>query len=301
MGGKGMIQIGSLFCSRYRIDRYIGRGGMADVYKGFDTINRYDVAIKIVRSDADNKEELYQRFSNEISIAVAVQNHYNIVRILDFGKVDGTPYMVTEFITGQTLRDMLDTRKTFDFQEASFIVMQILDALSELHLHGIVHRDIKPQNIYVLSSGIVKVADFGISSFLNQNNSKIAERKVIVGTPQYLAPEIVLDGKISPQGDIYALGVTFFELITGRVPFNGKNPHETCDMQVTKPFPDITLYRPNTPQGLVDIIDKACEKSLKDRYQNVQEMKNDLANVLKDKKNLRSQNWFERLLGLKGK
>lgn len=296
-----MIENGALIDNRYRIDRYIGRGGMADVYRAFDIINRIDIAIKVVRDDVDNKEELFQRFSYEISVAAAVQNHFNIVRIVGFGKINDCPYMVTEYINGQTLRDLVDSRRTLDYKEACYIISQILDALAELHAIGIVHRDIKPQNVYVLHSGIVKVADFGISAFLNSGDSKISEKHIIVGTPQYLAPEIVIGGQVSPQGDIYAVGITFFELLAGRVPFNGKDPHETCDMQVSKPLPSIELYRPNVPESISKIIDKACEKDPKNRYKTVQEMKKDLNEVLKDDKKLRSQNWFERLLGLKGK
>lgn len=296
-----MLEIGSLFQNRYRVDKYVGRGGMADVYKAYDTYNHYDVAIKIVREDVENKEELYQRFSYEIRIAASVQNHFNIVRIVDFGKFEGTPFMITEFIYGQTLRALLDNRRTMEFKETCYIISQILDALNELHLRGIVHRDIKPQNVYVMSNGTVKVADFGISSFINESNNKISEKNVIVGTPQYVAPEIVLSGTVSPIGDIYATGVTFFEMLTGHVPFNDKDVHKICNMQVEKPLPDMTIFRPGIPSSLVKIVEKACEKDMRDRYQNVTEMKRDIELVLNDKKSLKSQNWFEKLLGLKGR
>jgi 1-pyrroline-5-carboxylate dehydrogenase len=138
---------------------------------------------------------MYQRFTYEIRIAAAIQNHFNIVKIYDFGKTStGLPYMVTEYITGQTLRDILDFRRTFGFKEACYIVSQLCDALNELHIRGIIHRDVKSQNIYLLSDSTVKLADFGISIFMNDKNP-INERKKIIGTPQYLAPEIIEGGK----------------------------------------------------------------------------------------------------------
>lgn len=295
-----MLDLGSLFKNRYRIERYLGQGGMADVYQAFDTVNRFYVAIKLIREDIENKEELFQRFSYEIRIAAAVQNHTNIVKILDFGKHDEIPYMITEYINGQTLKDSLIARRTYNFEESCYIIIQILDALEELHLRGIVHRDIKPQNVYILPSGTIKVADFGISIFANQI-SKINEKRKIVGTPQYLSPEVIISNDISSLQDIYATGITFFEILAGRVPYDNEDPHDVCVMQVEKPFPSLNLFRPNVPSSIVKIIEKACEKEKKLRYQNVHDMKEDIEDLLNNKKNLRSQNWFERLLGLKGK
>lgn len=296
-----MIKIGSLFQERYHVDRYIGRGGMSDVYHAIDNISKNSVAIKIAREDADNKAEMYQRFTYEIRIAAAIQNHFNIVKIYDFGKSgDGLPYMVTEYISGQTLRDILDFRRTFGFEEACYIISQMLDALNELHIRGIIHRDIKSQNIYLLADSTVKLADFGISIFINDKNP-INESKKIVGTPQYLAPEIIDGGKASPLSDIYSLGITFFELITGTVPFDHDDVHEILKDVISKDIPNIHLYRSSCPDNLARIIYKACAKNPKNRYQNVMDFKRDITELLDNKKNLRSQNWFERFFGLKGK
>ena len=296
-----MIKIGSLFQERYHVDRYIGRGGMSDVYHAIDNISKNSVAVKIAREDADNKAEMYQRFTYEIRIAAAIQNHFNIVKIYDFGKTaGGLPYMVTEYISGQTLRDILDVRRTFGFEEACYIISQMLDALNELHLRGIIHRDIKSQNIYLRSDSSVKLADFGISIFMNDKNP-INESKKIVGTPQYLAPEIINGGKASPLSDIYSLGITFFELITGTVPFDSEDVHEILSDIISKDLPNIHLYRSSCPDNLAKIIYKACARNPKNRYQNVVEFKRDITTLLENKKNLRSQNWFERFFGLKGK
>lgn len=296
-----MIKIGSLFQDRYHVDRYIGRGGMSDVFHAIDNISKTPVAIKIAREDAENKIEMYQRFTYEIRIAAAIQNHFNIVKIYDFGKTgNGLPYMVIEYINGQTLRDILDFRRTFGFKEACYIISQLCDALNELHLRGIIHRDIKTQNIYLLADSTVKLADFGISVFIN-DKSPINERKKIVGTPQYLAPEIIDGRKASPLSDIYSLGITFFELIAGVVPFDDDDVHQILKDVLKKDLPNVQLYRSSCPDSLVKIINKACAKNPKNRYQNVNEIKADIAVLLEDKKNLRSQNWFERFFGLKGK
>ncbi len=296
-----MIELNSVFQNRYRIDRYIGKGGMADVYRATDLITRNNVAIKICRDDVMNKEEMFQRFLYEIKIASAIQNHFNIVKIYDYGKtVDGLPYMVTEYLNGQTLRDIIDIKRNMSLYETCYLMSQLLDGLNELHSRGIIHRDIKPQNIYLLPDNRVKIADFGISIFVSEV-SNINEVNKIVGTPQYIAPEIALGKKASFLSDIYSAGITFFELLVGFVPFNGETPQEILNKHINSPLPNVSNYRTSIPSALVKIVNKACEKNTKLRYQNVLEFKNDIIELLKDKKRLRTQNWFERLFGLKGK
>lgn len=296
-----ILEAGTLIENRYRITRYIGQGGMADVYRADDIINDREVAIKLVRDDVTNKEEFYERFSYEIQIAATVNNHYNIVQILNFGKFGDQPYMVTEYINGQTLRDLLNSRKILDLKESCLYIMQILDALTELHSLGIVHRDIKPQNVYVLFSDIVKVSDFGVSRFVAKSNSKISDSRFIIGTPQYLAPEIISTGKVSYQGDIYAVGITFFELITGRVPFTDEDAKKVFEMHLTREIPHVYEYRSNAPEELDRIIRKACAKDLNERYKTAQEMKSDIEKLLENPKKLKTQNFIERILGLKGR
>lgn len=296
-----MIKVGTLFQDRYRVDRYIGKGGMSNVYHAYDNISKTAVAIKIARDDAENKAEMYQRFTYEIRIAAAIQNHFNIVKIFDFGRDgNGNPYMVTEYIQGQTLRDILDFRRTFAFNEACYIICQLCDALNEIHVRGIIHRDIKSQNVYLLSDSTVKLADFGISIFVNDKNP-LNEAKKIVGTPQYIAPEIINGGKASALTDIYSLGITFYEMIAGTVPFDDEDIHEILRKAASNDVPNIQYFRSSCPDNLAKIIHKACARNPKNRYQNVMDLKKDLEVLLQDKKNLRSQNWIERFLGLKGK
>lgn len=296
-----MISINTLFEGRYWVERYIGRGGMADVYYAKDNVSKGYVAIKIVREDEQNKEEMFSRFAYEIRIAAAIQNHFNIVQIYDFGKTSkGLPYMVTEFIQGQTLKDALDIRKTFPFMEACLIMKQLLDALNEIHTHNIVHRDVKPQNIYLCPDSTIKLADFGISLFLN-HAGPINEKNKIVGTPQYISPESIRGEKPSILNDIYSAGITFYELIAGTVPFDNENPNEILKMVLDKPLPDILQYRSSVPEELWNVIQKACAKDKTKRYQSAIEFKDAIEDLLKNKKKLKSQNWFERFFGLKGK
>lgn len=296
-----MIELGSLFQNRYHIQRYIGKGGMADVYEAIDTISKYEVAIKICRDDVESKEEMYQRFLYEIKIAAAIQNHYNIVKIYDYGKTkEQLPYMITEFLYGQTLRDVIDTKRNLGLEETCYIISQLLDALDELHTRGIIHRDVKPQNIYLLPDSTVKLGDFGISIFVSEV-SNINEVNKIIGTPQYMAPELAMGKKASFLSDIYAVGITFFELLVGSVPFNGDDPNGILKKQIEQPFPNASNYRTSIPDELVKIINKACEKNPKNRFQNVKEFKESITILLQDKKKLRTQNWFERFFGLKGR
>ena len=275
-----MIELNSVFQNRYRIDRYIGKGGMADVYRATDLITRNNVAIKICRDDVMNKEEMFQRFLYEIKIASAIQNHFNIVKIYDYGKtVDGLPYMVTEYLNGQTLRDIIDIKRNMSLYETCYLMSQLLDGLNELHSRGIIHRDIKPQNIYLLPDNRVKIADFGISIFVSEV-SNINEVNKIVGTPQYIAPEIALGKKASFLSDIYSAGITFFELLVGFVPFNGETPQEILNKHINSPLPNVSNYRTSIPSALVKIVNKACEKNTKLRYQNVLEFKNDIIELL---------------------
>ena len=296
-----MIELGSLFQNRYHIQRYIGKGGMADVYEAIDTISKYEVAIKICRDDVESKEEMYQRFLYEIKIAAAIQNHYNIIKIYDYGKTkEQLPYMITEFLYGQTLRDVIDTKRNLGLEETCYIISQLLDALDELHTRGIIHRDVKPQNIYLLPDSTVKLGDFGISIFVSEV-SNINEVNKIIGTPQYMAPELAMGKKASFLSDIYAVGITFFELLVGSVPFNGDDPNGILKKQIEQPFPNASNYRTSIPDELVKIINKACEKNPKNRFQNVKEFKESITILLQDKKKLRTQNWFERFFGLKGR
>ena len=290
------LKIGSLVDGRYRISARIGHGGMAEVYEGHDIINKKMVAIKLIREDVMNNPVNLARFKNEASIAASL-NHVNIVQVYNHGTVNGIPYIANEFIKGQSLKDVLDFRSSLPMVEAIDIMMQLSAALYYAHMHGVVHRDVKPDNIYIMGDGTIKLGDFGIA----QSDTKLSiENNEIVGSVYYLAPEITTGQPATPQSDIYAAGVTFFELITGHAPFIKDNAVDIAVAHVKEKFPSPKKYLPNCPKELERIIFKCTKKNPSERYQNANELYNDLKllkenpNSFKEKKGL-----FARIFGFK--
>ena len=290
------LKIGSLVDGRYRISARIGHGGMAEVYEGHDIINKKMVAIKLIREDVMNNPVNLARFQNEASIAASL-NHENIVQVYNHGTINGIPYIANEYIKGQTLKEVLDFRSSLPMGEAIDIMMQLAAALNYAHKHGIVHRDVKPDNIYLMGDGTIKLGDFGIAqsdtNFSSPNNE-------IVGSVYYLAPEITTGKAATPQSDIYAAGVTFFELITGHAPFIKDNPVDIAIAHVKEKFPSPKKYLPNCPKELERIIFQCVKKNPMERYQTANELYDDLKalkenpNSFKEKKNI-----FARIFGFK--
>ncbi len=282
------LKIGSLVDGRYRITARIGHGGMAEVYEGHDIINKKMVAIKLIREDVMNNPVNLARFQNEASIAASL-NHENIVQVYNHGTINGIPYIANEYIKGQTLKEVLDFRSSLPMGEAIDIMLQLAAALNYAHKHGIVHRDVKPDNIYLMGDGTIKLGDFGIA----QSNAKFSnENNEIVGSVYYLAPEITTGKAATPQSDIYAAGVTFFELITGHAPFIKENPLDIAIAHVKEKFPSPKKYLPNCPKELERIIFKCVRKNPNERYQDANELYADLKalkenpNSFKEKKSL---------------
>ena len=290
------LKIGSLVDGRYRISARIGHGGMAEVYEGHDIINKKMVAIKLIREDVMNNPVNLARFQNEASIAASL-NHENIVQVYNHGTINGIPYIANEYIKGQTLKEVLDFRSSLPMGEAIDIMMQLAAALNYAHKHGIVHRDVKPDNIYLMGDGTIKLGDFGIAqsdtNFSSPNNE-------IVGSVYYLAPEITTGKAATPQSDIYAAGVTFFELITGHAPFIKDNPVDIAIAHVKEKFPSPKKYLPNCPKELERIIFQCVKKNPMERYQTANELYDDWKalkenpNSFKEKKNI-----FARIFGFK--
>ena len=282
------LKIGSLVDGRYHITARIGHGGMAEVYEGHDIINKKMVAIKLIREDVMNNPVNLARFQNEASIAASL-NHENIVQVYNHGTINGIPYIANEYIKGQTLKEVLDFRSSLPMGEAIDIMLQLAAALNYAHKHGIVHRDVKPDNIYLMGDGTIKLGDFGIA----QSNAKFSnENNEIVGSVYYLAPEITTGKAATPQSDIYAAGVTFFELITGHAPFIKENPLDIAIAHVKEKFPSPKKYLPNCPKELERIIFKCVRKNPNERYQDANELYADLKalkenpNSFKEKKSL---------------
>ena len=287
------IKIGALVDGRYRIEARIGHGGMAEVYEATDIINRRKVAIKMIREDVMKNPINLRRFQNEATIASSL-NHPNIVKVFNHGTIEGRPYIANEYVRGQTMKDMLDFRTSIPIAEAVSYMLQLTSALFYAHQHNIIHRDIKPQNIYVMPDGTIKLGDFGIAQAGGVDDS-FTKTSEIVGSVHYLAPEISQGKPASIQSDIYAAGVTFYELLTGHVPFDKDTPVNVAVAHVKEKFPPVKKYVPNCPKEIEKIIANATRKRLSDRYKGADEFYDDLLEIsrhpeiLKEKKPLISR------------
>ncbi len=285
-----MIRVNDVIGQRYKIVSELGHGGMADVYEARDVIFKREVALKIIKYENAKKIENLIRFQNEARFSAAF-NHPNIVKIYDYGEYNNLPYIVTEFVRGQTIRDVLDYKRCFSLNESCSIMLQLCDAVHEIHSKNIVHRDIKPQNIYYSSDGSIKLGDFGISILLG-SGMNVSENRKIMGTAQYLAPELVYGEKPTFQSDIFAMGITLFELLTGRVPFDAKDPHDVAVMQVEQEVPSPLKTNPDLPKEIEEIVFKAVNKDLNKRYKNVLDMKKDITALYKNKKIMKKRGFL---------
>ena len=292
------VRIGSLIDGRYRITARVGHGGMAEVYEANDIINKHTVAIKLIREDVMQNPINLRRFENEATIAASL-NHPNIVKVYNHGTVEGKPYIANEFIKGQNLKDTLDFRGSLSIEEAIDYMLQLSSALYYAHQHSIVHRDVKPDNLYMMSDGTIKLGDFGIAQMENAETISM-NNKEIVGSVHYLAPEITRGFPASAQSDIYAAGVTFFELLTGHVPYSRNNAVDVAVAHVNERFPSIRKYLPDCPKEIEKIINKCVRKNPKGRYQTAKQLYDDLLAIknnpllLKEKKS-----FFAKLFGFK--
>lgn len=292
------LRIGSLVDGRYRVTARIGHGGMAEVYEGNDIIGKRTVAIKLIREDVMNNPVNLIRFKNEATIAASL-NHPNIVKVYNHGTIDGVPYIANEYIKGQNLKEVLDFRSFLPINEALDYMIQLAAALSYAHKHGIVHRDVKPDNLYAMGDGTIKLGDFGIAQTdataqLTNKNSEI------VGSVHYLAPEITSGKPASAQSDIYSVGVTFFELITGHVPYIKQSAIDIAVAHVQEKFPSPKKYLPNCPKEIERIIFKCVKKNPKERYESADALYNDLVTLKNNPKAFKEKkNIFARIFGFK--
>lgn len=272
-----MSEKGRILADRYELKELIGQGGMADVYLAYDDILKREVAVKILRSSLTGDPIYITRFHREARAAAALC-HRNIVEIYDVGEEDDLYYIVMEYVRGQTLKELINKRGALHYVEAVDIMKQVVSATALAHSMGIVHRDLKPQNILATDSGIVKIADFGIASI--QSLSQVTQTDTIMGSLHYLAPEIARGEKATPQSDIYALGVVFYELLRGDVPFNGESPVNIALKHMRDEIPSVRAYNPAIPQSVENIIIKATAKNINNRYQCADDMLDDLDTCL---------------------
>lgn len=267
------LKTGTILDDRYRVTGRLGHGGMSEVYEATDIISRRIVAVKMIREDVMKNPLNFRRFENEATIAASLR-HINIVQVFDHGTIEDRPYIINEYISGQTLKDVLDLNNKLSMQEAVSVMIQLASALQYAHARGVIHRDVKPQNLFIMPDGLIKLGDFGIAESKNVVNEE--GTKDIIGSVQYLAPEISTGKPASPQSDIYAAGVTFFELITGHVPFDGDNSVNIAVAHIREKFPSPKKFIPYCPKEVERIINKATAKNLKQRYKTAGELKEDL-------------------------
>jgi serine/threonine-protein kinase len=266
--------IGKKLDGRYEITELIGVGGMADVYKGVDVIDGKPVAIKILKKEFAENEDFLRRFRNE-SKAIAVLSHPNIVKIYDVGFSEKIQYIVMEYIDGITLKEYIEAERVLTWKDTVHFVIQILRALQHAHDKGIVHRDIKPQNIMMFTDGTIKVMDFGIAKFAREEGKTATDQAI--GSVHYISPEQARGDVTDEKSDIYSVGVMMYEMLVGQKPFDSENPVSIAVMHMHDiPVPPRSI-NPDIPVGLEEIVLKAMEKNPEDRYQSTTEMIADIS------------------------
>ena len=266
--------IGRKLDDRYEITELIGVGGMADVYKATDVMENKVVAVKILKNEYSQNDEFVRRFRNE-SKAIAVLSHPNIVKIYDVGFTDEIQFIVMEYIDGITLKELLEQQGVLRWKDALKFVVQILKALQHAHDKGIVHRDIKPQNIMLFPDGTIKVMDFGIARFSRVDSKTISDKTI--GSVHYISPEQARGENTDERSDIYSVGVVLYEMLTGRKPFDGENPVAIAMKHIQDTAVAPRDIMPSIPEALEEIVLHAMERSPARRYQSAAEMINDIS------------------------
>ena len=273
------LQAGEIVAGRYEIDNVIGSGGMSVVYRAYDKkLDRY-VTLKVLKEDYLTDDDLADRFPQEARAAAAL-NHQNIVSIFDFGQDGDICYIVLEYVDGATLKDLITKKAPFDDDIILAVAIQIAQGLAEAHRTGIVHRDVKPQNILITRTNIVKVTDFGIARVAR--SSTLPAGAGSMGSVHYSSPEQARNGYLDHKTDIYSLGVCMYEMATGRLPFDGEMEISIAMCHINNKFPDILDFNPNVSQSIIKIIAKATEKSSSLRYQTAEDLIIDLKRAMAD-------------------
>lgn len=271
------MEVGQKINGRYEIIRGIGSGGMAKVYLAYDLILNREVAVKILRFDFQNDPKALQRFQRE-ALAASEIVHPNVVEIYDIGEDHGLQYIVMEYVKGTDLKTYIYENAPISFDKAVDIMQQILSAVAVAHQHRIIHRDLKPQNILINGAGECKITDFGIAVALSETS--ITQTSTLLGSVHYLSPEQARGANATPQSDIYALGIILYELLTGKVPFDGESAVSIALKHFQEEIPSVRKVNPNIPQALENVIFKATAKDPNERYRSVNEMSEDLSTVL---------------------
>lgn len=269
--------IGTLIGARFRLDEKIGSGGMSTVYRAYDpTLERW-VAIKLMHADISSDPDQLERFRREAR-AVARLNHPHVVTVIDAGEDDGNPFIVFEFVEGETLKDRIRRQGRLPIPEAVAYAIEIGRALGCAHAARLVHRDVKPQNVLIDLDGRAKVTDFGIARSLEMDGLTQAGR--VLGTTDYVSPEQAMGHEVTEQSDVYSLGVVLYEMLTGETPFRAETQVAVAMKHVREPLPDVQKRRPEVSAALASVVDRATAKDVESRYQTVDDMVHDLEQAL---------------------
>lgn len=271
------MMIGKRLNDRYKILHAIGGGGMANVYLAHDMILDRDVAVKILRIDLADESNLIRRFQREAQSATSLV-HPNIVSIYDVGEENDLHYIVMEHVDGMDLKQYIHENHPISYEKSVDIMLQIVSAVTVAHQHHIIHRDLKPQNILIDHDGVVKITDFGIAMALSETS--ITQTNSLLGSVHYLSPEQARGGMATQKSDIYSLGIVLYELLTGKVPFDGESAVSIAIKHLQAEIPSAREQNPEIPQSLENIIIKATAKDPFLRYQNAEEMEKDLQTCL---------------------
>jgi serine/threonine-protein kinase len=281
-----VIALGTLIGGRYRLDAKIGQGGMSTVYRAFDIVLERPVAIKLMHREIAADSDHLERFRREAR-SVAQLNHPHVVTVIDAGEEpsadgdsssDGSPYIVLEYVEGETLKDVIRREGQLDIPQAIAYAIEIARALGAAHERQIVHRDVKPHNVLVSLEGGAKITDFGIARTLTEEGLTMAGR--VLGTTDYVSPEQALGQPVTGQSDLYSLGVVLYEMLTGQVPFHGESPVAVAMKHVREDPADAQTLRPELSAATASVLDRAMAKDLAHRYPDAGSMLADLEDVL---------------------
>ena len=265
--------VGKRLDGRYEITDLLGVGGMANVYKANDIKEGTVVAVKILKDEFSKNSEFLRRFKNE-SKAIALLSHPNIVRVVDVSFGDRIQYIVMEYVSGITLKQYIEQQGVLTWKEAVHFTVQVLRALQHAHDNGIVHRDVKPQNIMLLQDGTIKVMDFGIARFARGDSKTITDKAI--GSVHYISPEQARGDKVDEKTDIYSVGVMLYEMLTGKLPFEADSAVSAAIMQMQSPVRKPREINETIPEGLEEITSRARQKDPAKRYQSAAEMLRDI-------------------------
>ena len=280
MNGESLI--GKVLGGRYELLEVIGSGGMATVFKAHCRFLDRKVAVKIIRDSLTDDPEALEKFDAEARAAASL-SHHNIVSIYDVGEVDSLRYIVMELVEGMTLKEYIKKKGALDWQEACDFAIQIAAALECAHANGVIHRDIKPHNILLTKDGTLKVADFGIARTTTSDTLVAGKGTSVMGSVHYVSPEQARGGYVDKKSDVYSLGVVFYEMLAGRVPFDGENPVSVAVMKLEQEPPNCKIHNPDIPQAVAEIAMKAIAKEQHSRYQSAMEMATDIQALLAPK------------------